>query len=204
MQTEQAEAAVRASTPGMTVGDRRTLSVLFGDIRGITNLFESVPPEQAVTLLNTYLATATEAISAHGGTVDKYLADAVMALFGAPVELEDHALQAVRAALEIQRRFRDLPHQTDRRPALGMVINTGEGVLGSIGAGEMMSPTVLGDVVNVAARLQGEARAGEVLVTAATYQQIADRVDAEETGHVYVKGRPAPITMYRVIGIRDL
>jgi PAS domain S-box-containing protein len=184
-------------------GDRRTLTVLFADIRGFTGLSEKLPPEQVVEILNGYLASATDVIFEHDGTIDKFIGDAIMALFGAPVPMENHALQAVRAALAMQRRFAETPPRVGQRATFGVGINTGQGIVGSIGAPQLMSYTVIGDVVNVAARLQGEARAGEVLITADTYQQIADSLDAEELGSIYVKGRLSPVTMYKVTALRD-
>jgi adenylate cyclase len=88
-----------------------------------------------------------------------------------------------------------------QRASFGIGINTGQGIVGTIGAPQLMSYTVIGDVVNVAARLQGEARAGEVLVTEDTYRLIADHVDSEELGSLYVKGRLAPVTMYKVVSV---
>ena len=184
-------------------GDRRTLTVLFADIRGFTGLSEKLPPEQVVEILNGYLAAATDVIFEHEGTIDKFIGDAIMALFGAPVPMENHALQAVRAALAMQRRFAETPPRQGQRASFGVGINTGQGIVGSIGAPQLMSYTVIGDVVNVSARLQGEARAGEVLITAETYQQVAQSVEAEELGSIYVKGRLAPVTMYKVTALRD-
>lgn len=184
-------------------GDRRTLTVLFADIRGFTGLSERLPPEQVVDILNGYLAAATDVVFEHEGTIDKFIGDAIMALFGAPVPMENHALQAVRAALAMQRRFAETPPRLGQRATFGVGINTGQGIVGSIGAPQLMSYTVIGDVVNVSARLQGEARAGEVLITSDTYKLVADHVDAEELGSIYVKGRLSPVTMYKVTAIRD-
>ena len=184
-------------------GDRRTLTILFADIRGFTGLSERLAPEQVVEILNGYLAAATDVIFEHGGTIDKFIGDAIMALFGAPVPMEHHALHAIRAALAMQRRFAQTPPRAGQRATFGIGINTGQGIVGSIGAPQLMSYTVIGDVVNVAARLQGEARAGEVLITSDTYQLVADDVDAEELGSIYVKGRLSPVTMYKVTALRD-
>jgi PAS domain S-box-containing protein len=183
-------------------GARRELTIMFADLRGFTGLSERLPPEQLVEILNGYLSAATDIVFEHQGTIDKFIGDAVMALFGAPVPVEKHALQAVRAALAMQRRLADTPARRGQRASFGVGINTGPGIVGTIGAPQLMSYTVIGDVVNVAARLQGEARAGEVLVTEDTYRLVADDVDAEELGSVYVKGRLAPVTMYKVTAVR--
>jgi len=184
-------------------GARRELTVLFADIRGFTGLSERLEPEQVVGVLNGYLSAATDVIFEHGGTIDKFIGDAIMALFGAPVPMDNHPLQAVRTALAMQRRFAEMPPQLGQRATFGVGINTGQGIVGSIGASQLMSYTVIGDVVNVAARLQGEARAGEVLITADTYSRIADDVEVEELGSIYVKGRLSPVTMYKVTAVRD-
>ncbi len=183
-------------------GDRRELTILFADIRGFTGISERLQPEEVVELLNSYLTAATGVIFDHQGTIDKFIGDAIMALFGAPVPIQNHALQAVRAAMAMQRRFAETPVRAGQRASFGIGINTGQGIVGTIGAPQLMSYTVIGDVVNVAARLQGEARAGEVLVTEDTYRLIADHVDSEELGSIYVKGRLAPVTMYKVVAVR--
>jgi len=183
-------------------GDRRDLSIMFADIRGFTGLSERFQPEEVVELLNGYLAAATDVVFEHQGTIDKFIGDAIMALFGAPVPIENHALQAVRAAMAMQRRFAETPPRRGQRATFGIGINSGEGIVGTIGAPRLMSYTVIGDVVNVAARLQGEARAGEVLITDDTFRRIANDVETEELGSIYVKGRLAPVTMYKVISAR--
>lgn len=183
-------------------GDRRELTVMFADIRGFTGLSERLPPEAIVEVLNGYLASATEIVFEHQGTVDKFIGDAIMALFGAPVSIQNHALQAVRAAMAMQRRFADTMSRQQQRASFGIGINTGQGVVGTIGAPQLMSYTVIGDVVNVAARLQSEARAGEVLITEETFRQVAGDVETEELGSIYVKGRLAPVTMYKVTAVR--
>ena len=183
-------------------GDRRELTIMFADIRGFTGLSERLEPEQVVELLNSYLAAATDVVFEHQGTIDKFIGDAIMALFGAPVQIENHALQAVRAAMAMQRRFAETPARAGQRASFGIGINTGQGVVGTIGAPQLMSYTVIGDVVNVAARLQGEARAGEVLITEDTFRLVSQYVETEELGSIYVKGRLAPVTMYKVTAVR--
>ena len=183
-------------------GDRRELTIMFADIRGFTGISERLQPEQVVELLNGYLAAATDVVFEHQGTIDKFIGDAIMALFGAPIQIENHALQSVRAAMAMQRRFAETPAEQGQRASFGIGINTGQGVVGTIGAPQLMSYTVIGDVVNVAARLQGEARAGEVLITEDTFRLVADHVETEELGSIYVKGRLAPVTMYKVTAVR--
>ena len=184
-------------------GVRRDVTIMFSDIRGFTGISERNPPEEVVAILNSYLACATEVILSVGGTLDKFLGDGVMAFFNAPLEQEQHALAAVRAALMMQSRLRDLRGAADGRIAFGIGINTGEGVVGNIGTADLMNYTVIGDVVNVAARLQGEARAGEVLISSTTYEQVAEQVEVEELGAIHVKGRSQPVQIYKVVRVLD-
>ena len=183
-------------------GARRELTVMFADIRGFTGLSERLSPEQVVEVLNGYLSAATEIVFAHEGTVDKFIGDAIMALFGAPMHIENHALQAVRAAMTMQRHFSETLLRSGQRATFGIGINTGQGIVGTIGAPRLLSYTVIGDMVNVAARLQGEARAGEVLITEETFRLVEDHVQTEELGSMHVKGRSAPVTMYKVTAMR--
>ncbi|MCC7371908.1 MAG: GAF domain-containing protein [Chloroflexi bacterium] len=183
-------------------GDRRELTVMFADIRGFTGMSERLAPEQVVEVLNSYLTAATDIVFEHQGTVDKFIGDAIMALFGAPMQLEQHALFAVRAAMAMQRRFAETVSRSGQRASFGIGINTGQGVVGTIGAPQLLSYTVIGDVVNVAARLQNEARAGEVLVTEETFRLVEQHVESEELGSIFVKGRLAPVTMYKVTALR--
>jgi adenylate cyclase len=176
--------------------------VLFADIRGFTAMAEQLAPTEVVGVLNGYLTAATDVIFAHRGTIDKFIGDAIMALFGAPVALPDHPLLAVTAALALQRALDALPPTRGRRVSFGVGVNTGVGVVGTIGAPRLLSYTAIGDVVNVAARLQGEARAGEVLIAEDTYRRVADAVDVEPLGSTYVKGRVAPVQTYKVRGLR--
>ncbi|MGE3909488.1 MAG: adenylate/guanylate cyclase domain-containing protein [Chloroflexota bacterium] len=184
-------------------GDRRTLSVMFADIRGFTGISERLPPEDVVEMLNGYLGAAADVILEHKGSIDKFIGDAVMALFGAPAPLENHALQAVRAAIAMQRTFAERPAPEGRKASFGIGINTGAGIVGMIGSTNVKSYTAIGDVVNVAARLEGEARAGEILITEDTYQQIASEVNVEPLGSIYVKGRVTPVAVFKVVGLRQ-
>lgn len=183
-------------------GARREMTVLFADIRGFTKLSERLEPEHVVEILNGYLASATDVIFEHQGTIDKFIGDAIMALFGAPVQIENHPLEAVKAALAMQRRFVETPSKQGQRVSFGIGINSGPGVVGTIGAPQLMSYTVIGDVVNVAARLQGQARAGEILITDETYEQVSDQVVAEDLGPMDLKGRRATVNVYKVTGLR--
>jgi len=126
-----------------------------------------------------------------------------MAIFGAPLALPDHALAALRAAVSMRSHIDDLRRDTGVRVGFGIGLNSGSAIVGNIGSERFMNYTVIGDVVNVSARLQAEARAGEILISEATLELIRDKVQVEELGSIYVKGRAVPITTYKVLEVRD-
>jgi len=183
-------------------GDSRDLTLLFADIRGFTSFSEEHRPEQVVEMLNAFLSAATKVIFDHDGTIDKFIGDEIMALFGAPLEIADHPLQAIKAALAMQQRFAETPQPDGSRVSWGIGINSGSGIVGTIGAPELMSYTAIGDVVNVAARLQAEAREGEVLITADTYARVRDNVLVEDLGRMDLKGKRGRVNVYKVTGLR--
>ena len=184
-------------------GARRDVTILFADVRGFTGFSEKHPPEDVVALLNHYLALATSEILNQFGTLDKFLGDGVMAIFGAPIPLECHELAAVRAALAMRSRLDQLRRETGVRVGFGIGLNSGMAIVGNIGTPELLNYTAIGDVVNVAARLQAEARSGEILISEETLERIAGRVECEELGPLYVKGRAVPVNTYKVMRIRE-
>ncbi|WP_430228728.1 adenylate/guanylate cyclase domain-containing protein [Nitrosomonas communis] len=184
-------------------GARRDITILFADVRGFTGFSEKHRPEEVVALLNSYLALATSEILNQLGTIDKFLGDGVMAIFGAPLPLECHELAAVRAALAMRSRLDQLRRETGVRVGFGIGLNSGTAIVGNIGTPELLNYTAIGDVVNVAARLQAEARSGEILISEATLMRVANRVEGEELGPLYVKGRADPVSTYKVTRIRE-
>ena len=186
-------------------GQRRTATVLFADIQGFTRLAEQLPPEEVVSLLNAYLGGMVGCVLAEGGVVDKFIGDAIMALFGVPFSAGDPARDARAAlrcalrmsqtldALNASRAAAGLPHIE-----LGIGLHTGELVAGNIGVPERMEYTVVGDTVNVAARLEGLTRnlARRVLLSEETASLVGDLCALERLDTVHVKGRAAPITVY--------
>ncbi|MFN0071973.1 MAG: adenylate/guanylate cyclase domain-containing protein [Chloroflexota bacterium] len=179
-------------------GARREITVLFADLRGFTSISERFSPEEVVSILNSYLACTTDIILNHGGTLDKFLGDGVLALFNAPLDQEQHALAAVQVAMEIQSRIRSLAPAGGPRITCGIGVVTGEAIVGTIGTQELMNYTAIGDVVNLASRLQSEARGGEVLLAESTYRHVEEYVEAEELGLVHVKGRSEPVCVFKV------
>ncbi|MBI4261818.1 MAG: response regulator [Actinobacteria bacterium] len=176
-------------------------TILFSDLRGFTSLAESLPPQEVAAIVGRHLAAMAEVVLAHGGTIDKFSGDAVMAVFGAPDPVPDHAERALRCALAMQARQGELDGDgwAADLPSLGMGIgvNTGTVVAGTVGGGGRLEYTVVGDAVNVAQRIQAEAAAGEVLATAAT-MALAPFASGEPLGPRHVKGRREPVELFRV------
>lgn len=190
-------------------GERRTISVLFSDIRGFTSLSEQMKPEEVVRFLNGYFAVMTPIIYRHGGTVDKFEGDGIMALFGAPIHHPDHAVRAVRAALDMQGALEEVQQQWKSAPGLplriGVGIATGDVVVGNIGSPERLNYTAVGDTVNLAARLQDLTKelGAEILIGESTYEAARDVIEAVPIPGTRVRGRSQAVTIYRVTGLRQ-
>ncbi len=186
---------------------RRDVTVLFADIRDFTAFAEQHPPEQVVDVLNAYFDVMVHVLFAYQGTLDKFLGDGVLALFGAPLVQADHPQRAVQAALDMQRAAASLNATRQRRgqPTLhiGIGINSGEAIVGNIGSEKRMEYTVIGDMVNVAQRLQALARGGEILIGASTLPHVQPLVTVYDTVETHVKGRRQPVRAHR-IGPRQL
>lgn len=182
---------------------RKVVTVLFTDLAGSTALGERLDPELLRTIMSRYFETVQTALERHGGTVEKFIGDAVMAVFGVPVVREDDALRAVRAADEIGEAIRvlndELAAAYDVRLEVRTGVNTGEVIVGG-SAGDQRLAT--GDAVNVAARLEQAAAAGEALLGPATYAAVADFVSAEPAPPVDAKGKSEPLAAYRLLGLR--
>lgn len=181
-------------------GRKIPLTVMFTDIRGFTSFSEKTAPEEVVALLNEHFTMATEIILRHGGHVDKFIGDAVLAVFGALMEYEDHAERAVRAAVALQEAMRKEGTVLGDGSLLsiGIGINTGEVIAGNIGSQKRMEFTVIGDTVNLASRLTGVAGPGEVIISRTVYEKVAQIVTAEKLDPVPVKGKSESVDIYRV------
>ncbi|HKI98960.1 MAG TPA: adenylate/guanylate cyclase domain-containing protein [bacterium] len=184
-------------------GTRSHVSVLFTDVRGFTSYSEQREAEQVVEALNQYFDIATRHIVEHGGYVDKFIGDAVMGVFGIPVASEDHAEQAVRAALAMQAEFARQAAETGNEllARVGIGINTGYAVSGNIGSQEKLEYTVIGDAVNVASRLNGLAAAGETIISASVREALGRALTVEARAPQKVKGKAEPIPVYKVVSI---
>lgn len=190
----------------LALGGRRALiTTLFADIRGFTSFSEGVDPEALVTVLNRYLAIAAEAVLNEGGTVDKFLGDAVMAWFNAPIPQPDHTLRAVQAALAISK-AQALLHQSIEAPAglsFGVGIHCGEAVLGLVGTEKRLDYTAIGDSVNTAKRIQENAIAGQILISHEAYQNVKGQIKVRAVEPITAKGKRDPIVVYEVLGINE-
>ncbi len=188
-------------------GQMRPVTVLFADIRNFTALAETMSARDVVNILNKYFQIMADAIFAHGGTLDKFMGDCVMAVFGAPVAHPDHASRAVWTAIEIERQIaeentRRLAWGRYRPVTVGIGIGSGEAVVGNIGARDRMDYTAIGDCVNTAARLQALAPGGEILVTAAVEAQVGHEVDATRLTPIRLRGKEEAVLVYRIEGPR--
>jgi class 3 adenylate cyclase/DNA-binding NarL/FixJ family response regulator len=188
-----------------TIAQQRELevTVLFSDIRGFSALSERLGAREIALVIGRHLQAMAEVVVSHGGTIDKFQGDAVMAVFGAPVPIEDHARSAVGCALEMQARQNELNSSgwgVDgvERLEVGIGINTGIVMAGAIGGGGRLEYTVIGDAVNVAQRLQSEAAGGEIVASASTVQA-AEVDDCEPIGARMVKGREEPVEVFRIL-----
>ncbi|MCC7540887.1 MAG: GAF domain-containing protein [Deltaproteobacteria bacterium] len=187
-------------------GELRGCTVLFSDIRGFTRMSESRTPQDIVSMLNEYFELMVEIIFRHEGTLDKFVGDEIMALFGAPVAHEDDPLRAVTVALEMMRvlgEFNRTRMAEGQEPLkIGVGINSGETVAGYIGSSRALEYTVIGDTVNTASRLCGVAKAGEILIAENVFQIVKDAVEVVELPPAQVKGKSLPLKVYNVLGFK--
>jgi adenylate cyclase len=187
--------------PGKLVlgGQRRTLTVMFTDLAGFTSMSEGIAPEEVAQILNEHLTLMTRIVLAHGGTIDKFIGDAVMAFWGAPIDDPAHAAHGVQAAIEMQAemtRFRREPGRPELHMRIGL--NTGPVVVGNLGSKDRFAYTVIGDAVNLAARLEPLNRlyGTPILISEATATAVGGAVRLRHVDRVKVKGRKEPVEIY--------
>jgi len=182
------------------------LTVLFSDIRGFTTITEGTPADELIPHLNEYLGKMVEVVFRHEGTLDKFIGDAVMAIFGAPVPLNDHAKRAVLCAIDMMDELHILQEKwkAEGKPVfdIGIGVNTGEMKVGFMGTTQKMEYTVIGDNVNLGSRLEGlnKKYATHIIISDSTYQQVKDIVEAKYLGADQVKGKTKSVDIYEVIG----
>jgi len=185
-------------------GKKVDITCLFADIRGFTSYSEKQSPEDLVAVLNLYLAAAAEAVLAHEGTVDKFLGDAVMAWYNAPLPQPDHTLRAVKTALTIREAIEKLHKELPAKSHLdfGIGIHYGEAVLGWIGTDKRLEYTAIGDSVNTTKRIQENATKSQILMSKLAYERVKNEVEAKPYAPLTVKGKTQPINVYEVMGLK--
>lgn len=186
-------------------GRRQRMTVFFSDLRGFTTISEKLPPEELSRILNLYLSPMTEIVFSNKGTLDKYMGDAIMAFFGAPIASQEHAAQACRCALQSLEQLKvlqaifakeGLPHLD-----IGIGINTGDMSVGNMGSNIVQNYTVMGDAVNLASRLEGTNKeyGSKIIISEFTYQDIKDQFTSREIDQVRVKGKTEPVKIYELV-----
>jgi adenylate cyclase len=191
-------------------GEERELTVLFSDIRGFTRLSEGLAPPELVRLLNEYLSAMTQVVLDDEGLLDKYIGDAIMAVYGAPITMSDHAYRACHTAVSMLERLRALRADWRARgfPAIdiGVGIHTGPMVVGNMGSDLRFDYTVMGDAVNLGSRLEGATKTygTRIIVSESTWSQVSDRIATRELDVVRVQGKATPVRIFEVVGFPPL
>lgn len=188
-------------------GEDRTLTVLFSDIRGFTTLSEGLTPQDLVQHLNEYLSAMTEIVLKYQGTLDKYIGDALMAFWGAPIYNPEHALFACKASIEMIERLEKLNTEwpKEKHISIGIGLNTGIMTVGNMGSSQRMDYTIMGDSVNLGSRVEGVNKMykTEIIITEFTYDLVKDKIFARELDLIRVKGKNEPVKIFELLGIKE-
>ncbi|MEM6252048.1 MAG: MASE1 domain-containing protein [Cyanobacteria bacterium P01_D01_bin.156] len=190
-------------------GARRFVSILFADIRSYTSLTEQLTPEEVVALLNRYFETMVDVIFDHRGTLDKFIGDAIMAVFGSPIPQEDHAQQAVATALDMQTHLEQFNQKQQQQGLstlqIGIGINSDDVITGNIGSSKRMEFTAIGDGVNLTSRIESATKlyGCSIIISENTYSLCRDAIWVRELDYVCVKGKRQPVKLYEVLGLRS-
>ncbi len=185
-------------------GTRNEATIIFTDVRGFTAYSETREPEEVVEALNEYFGIATQSILEYGGYIDKFIGDSVLGVFGVPVKYTDHAERAVRAAVAMQSRLKEMGKNGNQLLSkVGIGINSGVVVAGSLGSQVKMEYTVIGDSVNLAARVNNLAKPGEIIITKDIYQSLKDIVTAEPLPPQKIKGKSEFIEVFHLLSINE-
>ncbi|MFA6451534.1 MAG: adenylate/guanylate cyclase domain-containing protein [bacterium] len=185
-------------------GDRKEVAAFFCDIRGFTPVSEKTTADELIHLLNSIYKELTGIVFSNNGTFDKYMGDCIMAFWGAPTDIEDETLWAVRAALEMQKAFEALKHDWPpelKTLGIGIGINFGEVVIGNIGTEETMDYTIIGEVVNTAQRVESIARPGQILITKNAKLRVEGKIQFLKLEPVLLKGKSLPVEIYEVLNL---
>lgn len=190
-------------------GEKKEITVMFSDVRGFTTISENLSPEQLVAVLNEYLSEMSEIILTTKGTIDKYIGDAIMAFWGAPVPLENHAHMACWSALQQLNKLNELRSYWQETYGvelnIGLGLNTGPAVVGNMGSSHRMDYTLMGDTVNLGSRLEGATKMYSIqfMISEYTYEQVKDKVVARELDRIRVKGKHEPVVIYEVLDVEQ-
>jgi len=190
-------------------GEKKILTVMFSDIRGFTSISEKLTPEKLVEHLNHYLQAMTDMVFKYDGTLDKYVGDEIMAFWGAPIEMDNHALMACKCALEQMEVLHKMNEnwRNEGKPELniGIGINTGDMVVGNMGSSSRMDYTLMGDNVNLGARLEGTNKVygTYIIISEFTYEHVKDNVVVRELDLIKVKGKELPVKIYELLDVRE-
>ncbi|MGB3535242.1 MAG: adenylate/guanylate cyclase domain-containing protein [Microcoleaceae cyanobacterium] len=203
-----AERVMALGEDALMVGERKEVTILFSDIRGYTSLTEDLEASDVVALLNQYFETMVEAVFSHEGTLDKFIGDALMAVFGAPLPLrQNHAWMAVKSALEMRHRLKEFNRSRANEPQIriGIGMSSGEVVSGNIGSQKRMDYTVIGDGVNLSARLEQLTKVYgcDIILSEMTYELCSDKIWVRELDKVRVKGKRKAVSIYELIDRRS-
>lgn len=191
-------------------GERKNLTILFSDIRAFTSFSEKYPPEIVVQRLTEYLTSMVDVIFKNGGTLDKFVGDEIMAIYGAPYHLEDHAERACTTALDMIAALRRIQKSWSEREMeyfqIGVGINTGKVIVGNLGSIQLFDYTVIGDEVNLGARLEGANKhySTTIIISESTYNEVKEKAIVRELDNVRVKGKKKPVKIYELRGMHSV
>jgi adenylate cyclase len=201
-----AEALVEKDKNAMALGGvKRNVALLFVDIRGFTKMSEELEPEKVVDILNGYLEMSTNQVFRFGGMVDKFIGDCVMAIFNAPIDLDDYVYKAVCAAygiVQVGKKICDsVWEKYNKKLEFGVGVHFGDAVIGNIGSKTRMDFTAIGDTVNTASRIEASAGGNQVLISSDVYEVLKDRITVADAGDRQFKNKKEPIKCYEVLSI---
>lgn len=190
-------------------GTKREVTIFFSDIRGFTSISESLSPEELVQFLNEYLSAMTNIVLVYKGTIDKYMGDAIMAFWGAPIDLEDHAYYACVCALAQLETLKQMQAEWQKKNQpiidIGIGLNSGQAVVGNMGSAYRMEYTCMGDTINLGSRLEGSNKmyGTNIIISEYTYEKVKQRIYARELDLVKVKGKNHPVRIYELMALKD-
>lgn len=187
-------------------GEKRIVTVLFADIRGFTPLAETMPPEKVIEILNQYFSMMIDVVFQYGGVLNKFIGDAIMVTYNAPLDQKYHELRAILTGLEMQKKMAEMNKERlkkgEQQVNIGIGINTDEAVAGNVGSPERLEYTVIGSGVNIAQRIESSTEKGQLHISEKTYEAVKDYVEVIKLSPVQVKGISEPVQLYSVINAK--